>query len=206
MLWIHVYLKKFLFIAKDSSLLKNIANHKSPFFSLLWLENKPGIFWRFFFWFKQLLDWGQEQRESKMTVLCLLITIILISYMIIHYIIIKLLIMDNHPSQNRKWNSSFGYFHLFSFTLPQSYSSFTPIKKSYKICLTKWFKHIRWFFEQVNNLAKTILSEWKKSEWRTTNTVSPLSFLLSPLSSLLSPLSSLLSPLSSLLSPSLSIF
>jgi len=40
-----------------------------------------------------------------MTVLCLLIIIILISYIIIYYIIIKLLIMENHPSRNRKWNS-----------------------------------------------------------------------------------------------------
>jgi hypothetical protein len=30
-------------------------------------------------WFKQVLDWGPEQRESKMTVLCPLIIIILIS-------------------------------------------------------------------------------------------------------------------------------
>ncbi len=39
---------------------------------------------------KQVLERGPEQRESKMTVLCLLITTILISY-IIYYIIIELL-------------------------------------------------------------------------------------------------------------------
>jgi hypothetical protein len=51
-----------------------------------------------FFWFKQVLDRGPEQRESKLTVLCLLIIIKLISYITIYYIIIKLLIMENHPS------------------------------------------------------------------------------------------------------------
>jgi hypothetical protein len=40
-----------------------------------------------FFWFKRVLDWGPEQRESKMTVLCPLIITILISYIIIYYII-----------------------------------------------------------------------------------------------------------------------
>ncbi len=54
----------------------------------------------FFFWFKRVLDCGPEQRESKLTVLCLLIIIILISY-----IIIELLTMENHPSQNWKQNS-----------------------------------------------------------------------------------------------------
>jgi hypothetical protein len=58
-----------------------------------------------FFWFMQVLDRGTEQRESKLTVLCPLIIIIFISYIIIYYIIIKLLIMENHPGQNRKWNS-----------------------------------------------------------------------------------------------------
>ncbi len=54
----------------------------------------------FFFWFKRVLDWDPEQRESKMTVLCQLITIIFISYVILYYIIIIiLLIMENHPSR-----------------------------------------------------------------------------------------------------------
>ncbi len=57
-----------------------------------------------FFWLKRVLDWGPEHRESKMTVLCPLIIIILTSYIIIYYIIIKLLIMENHPSWNRKWS------------------------------------------------------------------------------------------------------
>ncbi len=38
-----------------------------------------------FFWFKRVLDRGPEQRESKLSVLCLLITIILISYKMINY-------------------------------------------------------------------------------------------------------------------------
>ncbi len=48
---------------------------------------KPLSSWLIFFWFKQVLDQGPEQRESKMTVLCLLIIIILISYIIVYYII-----------------------------------------------------------------------------------------------------------------------
>ncbi len=55
-----------------------------------------------FFWFKRVLDWGPEQIESKLTVLSPLIIIVLISYIIIYNIVIKLLIMENHPSQNRK--------------------------------------------------------------------------------------------------------
>jgi hypothetical protein len=51
------------------------------------------------------MDRGPEHRESKMTVLCLLIIMILISEIIIYYII-KLLIMENHPSRNRKRNST----------------------------------------------------------------------------------------------------
>ena len=51
-----------------------------------------------FFLFKLVLDRGREQRESKLTVLCLLVIIILISYIIKYYIIIKLLIMENHPT------------------------------------------------------------------------------------------------------------
>jgi hypothetical protein len=50
-----------------------------------------------------VLDRGQEHRESKLTVLCLLIIIILISYIFIYYIMIKLLIIN--LSQNRKRNS-----------------------------------------------------------------------------------------------------
>jgi hypothetical protein len=63
-----------------------------------------------FFWFKQVLDRGPEQRESKLTVLCPLIIRILISYIIIYYIIFKLLIMENHPSQN--WKRNFTWFVL----------------------------------------------------------------------------------------------
>jgi hypothetical protein len=43
------------------------------------------------FWFKQVLDQGREQRDSKLTVRCLRIIIILISYIIMYYIIIELL-------------------------------------------------------------------------------------------------------------------
>ena len=42
------------------------------------------IFQQLFFWCKRVLDLGPEQRESKLTVLCLLIIIILISYIIIY--------------------------------------------------------------------------------------------------------------------------
>jgi hypothetical protein len=62
----------------------------------------------FFFGFKRVLDRGPEQRASKLTVLCMLIFIILISHIIIYYVIIKLLIMENHPSQNP--NSPFEMF------------------------------------------------------------------------------------------------
>jgi hypothetical protein len=58
----------------------------------------------YFFWVKLVLDRGPEQRESKLTVLCLPIIIILISYIIMYYIIIKLSIMENHLSRNWKWN------------------------------------------------------------------------------------------------------
>ncbi len=47
---------------------------------------------------KWVLDQGPEQRESKMTVICLLIIIILISLIIIYYINIKLL-NYGEPSQ-----------------------------------------------------------------------------------------------------------
>ncbi len=56
--------------------------------------------WFFSCCFKRVRDQGPDQRESNLTVLCLLIIIILISY-----IIIKLLIVENHPSQNWKRNS-----------------------------------------------------------------------------------------------------
>ncbi len=52
------------------------------------------------FWFKRVLDWGPEQRESNKTVLYPQIIIILISY-----IIIQLLIMENRQSRNWKRNS-----------------------------------------------------------------------------------------------------
>ncbi len=66
-----------------------------------------------FFWFKRVLDWGPEQRGSKLTVLCPLIIIILISYIIIHYIIIKLLIVEKNASRNWKWNSRLPCFPNF---------------------------------------------------------------------------------------------
>ncbi len=69
----------------------------------------------FVFWFMRVLDRGPEQRESILTVLCPLIIIIFINYIIIFYIIIKLLIMENHPSQNRKWNSVIDFLDLLSF-------------------------------------------------------------------------------------------
>jgi hypothetical protein len=59
----------------------------------------------FVFLVKRVLDLGPDQRESNENVLCLLIIIILISY-IITYITIKLLIVENHPSQNWKRNCS----------------------------------------------------------------------------------------------------
>jgi hypothetical protein len=70
---------------------------------------------------------GPKHRESKMTVLCLLIIIILISYIIIYCIIIKLLIMENHPSQNRKQNSRLGYLHLISSLSPLANTLFIGI-------------------------------------------------------------------------------
>ncbi len=61
-----------------------------------------------FFLVKRVPDQGAEQRESEKTVLYPQIIIILISY-----IIIKLLIMENHPSQNQKRNSLEVYFHKY---------------------------------------------------------------------------------------------
>ncbi len=65
-----------------------------------------------FFWFKWVPDWGPEQRESYLTVLCLHIIIILNCY-----IIIKLLIMENHPSQNRKRNSNMFVLFVIEFSV-----------------------------------------------------------------------------------------
>ncbi len=58
---------------------------------------------------KQVPGWDPEQRESETAVLYLQIIIILISYIIIYYYyyIFKLLITENHPSQNWKRNSNF---------------------------------------------------------------------------------------------------
>ncbi len=60
------------------------------FAPVAWLATLVRRVLNFFFWLKQVLDRGPEQRESKLTVLCPLIIIILISYIIIYYIIIKL--------------------------------------------------------------------------------------------------------------------
>ncbi len=82
----------------------------------LWLKIFYLNFKKFgFFWFKRVLHWGPEQRESKLSVLCLLINLMLISYMIIYYIIIKFLIMENHPHWNRKQNLP-NNFALFRFS------------------------------------------------------------------------------------------
>ncbi len=101
-----------------------------------------------FFWFKRVLYQGPEQRESKWTVLCLLIIIILISYIIIYYIIIKLLIVENHPSQNWKWNSK---------TL-----CFVEISMPY---LNKWYfmaanKYLSWFHSKFKIDIENVLSIW----------------------------------------------
>ncbi len=61
---------------------------------------------------KRVLHQGPELRESKLTLICLVIIIILIGYIILYYIIIKLLIMENHPSQNRKRNSIVYVYYL----------------------------------------------------------------------------------------------
>ncbi len=60
----------------------------------------------FFFFGLSRFRADTQKKESNLTVLCLLIFIILIGY-----IIIKLSNMENHPSQNQKWNS-------FLFCLP----------------------------------------------------------------------------------------
>jgi hypothetical protein len=70
----------------------------------------------FIYLVKQVPGWGLEQRESEKTVLFLQIMIIFISYIIIYIIIIiiiiKLLIIENHPSPNRKQNSLFVCFQF----------------------------------------------------------------------------------------------
>ncbi len=75
--------------------------------------NKFYFFFVFVFWFKRVLDRGREQRESNLTVLCQLIIIILISYILMYYIIMKLLIVENHPSRNRKRNSRLIFVFVF---------------------------------------------------------------------------------------------
>ncbi len=59
------------------------------------------------FWFKQVLDRGPEQRESKMTVLCPLIIIIFISYIIIYYIIIIIIIKLSNVYVYHEVNTDF---------------------------------------------------------------------------------------------------
>ncbi len=92
--------------------------HQLACFAMLWIVKEISTISIFFpimvkniVWFKRVLDRRPEQRESKMTVLCPLITKILISYIITYYIIIILLIMENHPIQNWKRNSK---NHCFS--------------------------------------------------------------------------------------------
>jgi hypothetical protein len=87
--------------------------HQLACFAMLWIVKEISTISIFFpimvkniVWFKRVLDRSPEQRESKMAVLCPLITIIFISYIIIYYNIIKLLIMEDHPSQNRKQSFS----------------------------------------------------------------------------------------------------
>ncbi len=71
----------------------------------IWISNNWNIFWRLHYYccflVKRILGRGPGQRESEKTVLYLHIIVILITY-----IIIKLLIMENHPSRNQKWNFS----------------------------------------------------------------------------------------------------
>jgi hypothetical protein len=85
--------------------------------------------------FKRVLDQGPEQRESNLTVLCLLIIIILISYIIIYYIIIKLLIMENHSSRNWKPNSGWFVEHL-SPTYSEKQSVIKTISLTFVILVT----------------------------------------------------------------------
>ncbi len=69
-------------------------------------------FFFYFFFVKQFPGWGPEWREPNKAVLCPLIIILLISYIIIY---LKLLVMENHPSPNRKRN----FLHLLSFCVEQ---------------------------------------------------------------------------------------
>ncbi len=61
------------------------------------LKDEVATLKNYFLLVKRVPGRGPEQRDPNKAVLCLLIIIILISY-----IIIKLLIIENHPSQNRK--------------------------------------------------------------------------------------------------------
>ncbi len=61
----------------------------------------------YIFLVKRVPGWGPEQRETEKTVLYLQNIIIFISY-----VIIKLLIMENHPSWNWKWNCTKIVFFL----------------------------------------------------------------------------------------------
>jgi hypothetical protein len=61
----------------------------------------------FFFWFKRIPESGPEQRESDMTVLCLLIIIILICY-----IIIKLLNIHKLDFGLLKFETAFSIFTI----------------------------------------------------------------------------------------------
>jgi hypothetical protein len=71
------------------------------------VSNMVTLLFFVFFWFKWVPDRGPEQRESNLTVLCVMIIIILISCIIIYYYqIMKLLIMENHPSWNWKRSST----------------------------------------------------------------------------------------------------
>ncbi len=86
-----------------------------------------------FFWFKQVLDQGPEQRESKLTILCPLIIAILISYIIIYYIIIKLLIIEDHPQPKPEMELSI-YLLLLNLTInPTAHSKLATLYKQNKI-------------------------------------------------------------------------
>jgi hypothetical protein len=91
-------------------------------------------------WFKRVLDRGPEQRESNLTVLCPLIIIILISYIIIYYIIIKLLIMENHPSRNRKRNSQ---WVIVLKVMAPNFLSIFPQKNLGHLCRVRVGLHVR---------------------------------------------------------------
>ncbi len=69
-------LTQYLMFEGSSPATGSTEKKKVPKFVKFFLENESKYS---FFWFKWVLDRGPEQRESKMTVLCLLITIILIN-------------------------------------------------------------------------------------------------------------------------------